>query len=159
MCQSFGENAIHPQADVERAESLPGPFRCPLKHRITRKGRIMTSASAWPTEIRLTKDRRALVVTFDNNEVHTLSAEYLRVVSPSAEVQGHTPAERKLQTGKQGVEIVGVEPVGNYAVRILFDDLHSSGLYVWDYLRTLGRERDTRWATYLVELETAGKSR
>jgi len=119
----------------------------------------MPSASAWPTEIRLTKDRRALVVTFDTGETHTLAAEYLRVVSPSAEVQGHSPAERKLQTGKHAVEILGLEPVGNYAIRISFDDLHSSGLYVWDYLLTLGREYDTRWAAYLAELDAAGKSR
>ena len=119
----------------------------------------MSSATAWPTEIRLSKDRRVLIVSFDNGEVHELSAEYLRVVSPSAEVQGHTPAERKLQAGKRDVEIIGVEPVGNYAVRLLYDDLHSSGLYVWDYLLTLGRERDTRWAAYLAELEAAGKSR
>ena len=117
------------------------------------------AATAWPTELRLVKDRRTLVVTFDTGESYDLPAEYLRVVSPSAEVQGHSPAERKLQTGKRDVEIVGLEPVGNYAVRILFDDLHSSGLYVWDYLMTLGREHDTRWAAYLAELEAAGKSR
>ena len=119
----------------------------------------MSSASAWPTELRLVKDRKTLVVSFDNGEAYELAAEYLRVVSPSAEVQGHSPAERKLQFGKSNVEIIGLEPVGNYAVRILYDDLHSSGLYVWDYLRTLGREQETRWAAYLAELETAGKSR
>jgi DUF971 family protein len=119
----------------------------------------MTTVSAWPTELRLLKDRKAISVTFDNGESYELPAEYLRVVSPSAEVQGHTPAERKLQTNKRDVEIVGLDPVGNYAVRILFDDLHSSGLYVWDYLLTLGREHETRWAAYLAELEAAGRSR
>eukprot|EP01037_Dinobryon_pediforme_P025292 gene25292-27386_t len=119
----------------------------------------MPTATAWPTEIRLTKDRRTLVVTFDTGERHELAAEYLRVVSPSAEVQGHSPAERKLQFGKRNVEILSVEPVGNYAVRIGFDDMHSSGLYMWDYLLTLGREHATRWPAYLAELEAAGKTR
>ena len=119
----------------------------------------MTSSTAWPTELRLSRDRRSLVVSFDTGESYTLSAEYLRVVSPSAEVQGHTPAERKLQHGKRNVEILAVEPVGNYAVRLSFDDMHSTGLYVWDYLLTLGREQETRWAAYLAELEAAGKSR
>jgi len=119
----------------------------------------MATTTAWPTELRLAKDRRTLAVTFDNGESYSLPAEYLRVVSPSAEVQGHSPAERKLQTGKRDVEILGLEPVGNYAVRILYDDLHSSGLYVWDYLLTLGREYETRWAAYLAELEAAGQQR
>jgi DUF971 family protein len=119
----------------------------------------MTRAAPWPTEIRLKKDRRTLAVSFDTGEAHELDAEYLRVNSPSAEVQGHSPAERKLQFGKQNVEIVGLEPVGNYAVRISFDDLHSSGLYVWDYLLQLGREHESRWAAYLNELQAAGKSR
>lgn len=119
----------------------------------------VSAATAWPTEIRLTRDRRSLVVAFETGESYTLDAEYLRVVSPSAEVQGHSPAERKLQSGKRDVEIIGVDPVGNYAVRLSFDDGHSTGLYVWDYLRTLGREHDTRWAAYLAELEAAGKTR
>eukprot|EP01035_Chromulina_nebulosa_P054528 gene54527-biopygen38802 len=93
----------------------------------------MTAPSAWPTEIRLAKDRRTLTVTFDTGESYALPAEYLRVVSPSAEVQGHTPAERKLQFGKRDVEILGVDPVGNYAVRLSFDDMHSSGLYVREH--------------------------
>ena len=117
------------------------------------------TAAAWPTELRLTKDRRSLVVSFDTGESFTLSAEYLRVLSPSAEVQGHTPAERKLQVGKKAVTILAVEPVGNYAVRLSFDDMHSTGLYVWSYLLSLGREEETRWAAYLAELEAAGQSR
>ena len=119
----------------------------------------MQTDSAWPTELRLAKDRKSLTITFDTGESFDLSAEYLRVVSPSAEVQGHTPAERKLQSGKRNVEILGLEPVGNYAVHISFDDMHSTGLYVWNYLLTLGREHETRWAAYLAELEAAGKSR
>jgi DUF971 family protein len=119
----------------------------------------IASPTPWPTEIRLTQDRRSLIVTFEGGESHTLSAEYLRVTSPSAEVQGHSPAERKLQFGKRDVEILSVDPVGNYAVRLTFDDTHSTGLYVWDYLLRLGREHETRWATYLAELDAAGKSR
>lgn len=119
----------------------------------------MPDASAWPTELRVSKDRKTLTVSFDTGEIYALPAEYLRVVSPSAEVQGHSPAERKLQSGKRTVEILSLEPIGNYAIRIAFDDMHSSGLYVWDYLLTLGREQTTRWAAYVQELEAAGKSR
>ena len=116
-------------------------------------------AEPWPTEIRLTKDRRSLVVTFDDGESHELSAEFLRVVSPSAEVQGHSPSERKTVGGKRNVQILKVEPVGNYAVRLLFDDLHDTGIYSWAYLRTLGREREVRWNRYLDELREKGLGR
>jgi DUF971 family protein len=116
-------------------------------------------AEAWPEEIRLSKDRRTLTVSFDGGERHALSAEYLRVFSPSAEVQGHSPAERQLVGGKEGVEIIKVEPVGNYAVRLHFDDLHSSGIYSWDYLLQLGREHAARWAEYLGAIEARGLSR
>ena len=119
----------------------------------------MTETAAWPTEVRLKKDRRALAVTFDSGEHYELPAEFLRVSSPSAEVQGHSPAERKLQYGKHDVEIVGLEPVGNYAVRITFSDLHSSGIYMWDYLLELGRNQARLWADYLAELEAAGRLR
>jgi DUF971 family protein len=116
-------------------------------------------AAPWPKEIRLSKDRRTLTVAFDNNERHALSAEYLRVFSPSAEVQGHSPDQRQLVGGKQSVEIIKIEPVGNYAVRLHFDDLHNSGIYSWDYFLKLGRERDETWAGYLEELEERGLSR
>lgn len=116
-------------------------------------------AEPWPTEIRLAKDRRSLIVTFDNGERHELSAEFLRVVSPSAEVQGHSPAERKTVGGKRNVQILKVEPVGNYAVRLVFDDLHDTGIYSWAYLRALGREREVRWNRYLEELREKGLSR
>ncbi|HWJ99483.1 MAG TPA: gamma-butyrobetaine hydroxylase-like domain-containing protein, partial [Xanthobacteraceae bacterium] len=82
----------------------------------------------WPTEIRLGKDRRALTVSFDNGERFELPAEYLRVESPSAEVQGHHPEERQLVPGKKNVEIIEIDPIGNYAVRLVFDDMHSTGL-------------------------------
>ena len=113
----------------------------------------------WPTEIRLQKDRAALAVAFDNGETFVLPAEYLRVKSPSAEVQGHAPEERKTVAGKRKVQILEVLPVGNYAVRLVFDDLHSTGIYSWDYLRELGRDRDANWQDYLDELAGKGLTR
>lgn len=113
----------------------------------------------WPTELRLARDRRSLAVTFEDGAAFTLSAEYLRVSSPSAEVQGHSPAERKTVPGKSLVEILRIEPVGNYAVRLVFDDLHDSGLFTWDYLHELGAQFEQRWTTYLTELEEKGMSR
>jgi DUF971 family protein len=116
-------------------------------------------AEPWPREIRLSKDRRTLTVTFDNAESHALPAEYLRVFSPSAEVQGHSPEQRVTVGGKASVEILKVEPVGNYAVRLNFDDLHNTGIFTWGYLRKLGEEHAGRWAGYLGELEAKGLSR
>ena len=113
----------------------------------------------WPTELRLHKDRRTLTIAFDTGETFDLSAEYLRVRSPSAEVQGHSPDERKTVAGKQNVAILEVNPIGNYAVRLLFDDLHSTGIYSWDYLHTLGRDRDANWQDYLDELAGKGLKR
>lgn len=113
----------------------------------------------WPTEIRLSKDRRTLTVTFNNAESHALPAEYLRVFSPSAEVQGHSPEQRVTVGGKVAVEILKVEPVGNYAVRLSFDDLHNTGIYTWSYLRKLGQEHAGRWAGYLEELKAKDLSR
>jgi DUF971 family protein len=113
----------------------------------------------WPTELRLHKDRKALTVSFDNGERYELSAEYLRVKSPSAEVQGHTPEERKTQAGKINVMILDVIPVGNYAVRLAFDDMHSTGIYDWDYLRELGVNHARYWQDYLDELAAKNMSR
>jgi DUF971 family protein len=110
----------------------------------------------WPTEIRLKDKGRTLAVSFDGGEPFDLSAEYLRVMSPSAEVQGHSAAERKTVGGKQNVAIIQVEPVGNYAVRLVFDDMHSTGIYSWRYLHELGSEYEKRWAEYLAELEAKG---
>jgi DUF971 family protein len=115
--------------------------------------------AAWPTEIRLIKDRRTLAVTYDSGERFELPAEYLRVKSPSAEVQGHSPSERKTVAGKRNVEIVSVEPVGNYAVRLVFDDLHSTGIFSWDYVLDLGRNRETYWQDYLDELAARNLTR
>ena len=113
----------------------------------------------WPTELRLAKDRRTLAVTFADGSAFTLPAEYLRVESPSAEVQGHNPDERKTVPGKREVMILEVLPVGNYAVRLVFDDMHSTGIYSWDYLHGLGRDYDARFARYLEELAAKGLSR
>jgi DUF971 family protein len=119
----------------------------------------MMSADIWPTEIRLAKDRRSLRVAFDNGEAYELPAEYLRVESPSAEVQGHGPNEKKTIPGKINVEIIGVEPVGHYAVKLVFDDMHDTGIYGWPLLAELGREQAARWAAYLDDLSLKGLSR
>jgi len=113
----------------------------------------------WPTELRLRKDRMALTIAFDDGESFELPAEYLRVRSPSAEVQGHSPAERRTVAGKREVQIIEVIPIGNYAVRLVFDDLHSTGIFSWDYLLELGRNRETNWQAYLDELKDKRLSR
>jgi DUF971 family protein len=118
-----------------------------------------TVPRAWPTELRLHKDRRSLTIAFDDGQAITLPAEYLRVESPSAEVQGHNPNERKTVPGKRDVSIMEISPVGNYAVRLTFDDMHSTGIYSWDFFRQLASEYDTRWARYLEELEAKKLSR
>lgn len=112
-----------------------------------------------PLELRVSKDRRLLTVIFDNHAPIALEAEFLRVVSPSAEVQGHSPEQRVTVPGKRNVAISKMEPVGNYAVRIVFDDGHDTGIFTWDYLHTLGHEKDTRWQAYVDELTTKGLSR
>ncbi len=116
-------------------------------------------SSPWPIELRLYKDRKTLAVKFDDGENFELPAEYLRVRSPSAEVQGHSPAERRLVAGKRDVKILEVQPVGNYAVRLVFDDLHSTGIFTWDYLFELGRNRESYWGEYLGELKDKQRSR
>ena len=113
----------------------------------------------WPTEIRLRKDRKSLAVTFDDDLTRELPAELLRVLSPSAEVQGHSPEQRKTVGGKRDVSIAAIDPVGNYAVRLTFDDGHNTGLFSWTYLRQLGDERERRWSEYLSELAAKGMSR
>jgi DUF971 family protein len=113
----------------------------------------------WPTELRV-KDRGTnLSVTFESGESFELSAEYLRVESPSAEVKGHGPGQEQLVFGKRDVLITKVEPVGTYAVRLIFSDQHSTGLYTWNYLAKLGRERKEIWLAYIAKLETQRKSR
>ena len=113
----------------------------------------------WPTEIKLRRDRAALIVSFDNGERFELPAEYLRVKSPSAEVQGHSPDERKTVPGKKNVMVLEVHPIGNYAVRLVFDDMHATGIFSCDYFLDLGRNYETYWQTYLDELAVKGLSR
>jgi DUF971 family protein len=120
---------------------------------------MVATTRPWPTEIKLAKDRRALSVSFEDGSAFTLPAEYLRVESPSAEVQGHNPDERKTVPGKRDVQILEVLPVGNYAVRLVFDDMHSTGIYSWGYFHELGREHETRFARYLEELAAKNLSR
>lgn len=113
----------------------------------------------WPEELRLPRERDRLLVVWDDGRTDTLTAEFLRVESPSAEVQGHGPDERRLISGKRKVRITALQPVGHYAVRIVFDDGHNTGLYSWSTLRELADDRDTLWSRYLSELEAAGLSR
>ncbi|MEM7500817.1 MAG: DUF971 domain-containing protein [Pseudomonadota bacterium] len=112
-----------------------------------------------PTEIRLRKAERLLSVAYPDGTSFDLSFEYLRVSSPSADVRGHGPGQETLQTGKEDVGVVNIEPVGQYAVRLVFDDGHNTGLYTWKYLYELATERDTRWRDYLDRLEAAGYAR
>lgn len=116
-------------------------------------------APAWPVEIRLGKDRRALQVSFDDGSAYSLSAELLRVTSPSAEVQGHSEAQRKTVGGKRNVTILSVDPVGNYAVKIGFDDMHSTGIYSWAFLHDLGVNAERRLQDYLDDLQVKGLDR
>lgn len=111
-----------------------------------------------PSDIRLYSKSRYLEVKFED-ELFKLPCEYLRVYSPSAEVQGHGPGQEVLQTGKEEVNIVAIEPVGHYAVRLIFSDSHNSGLYSWDVLYRLGHERQKLWQTYLNRLTEAGVKR
>jgi DUF971 family protein len=114
---------------------------------------------AWPVEIRLPKDRRTLRVAFDDGRTFDLPAELLRVTSPSAEVQGHSEAERKTVGGKRNVTILSVDPVGNYAIRIGFDDMHATGIYSWAFLRDLGVNAERRFQDYLDDLQAKGLDR
>jgi len=119
----------------------------------------MMPTSPQPVEIRLRRAEKLLEVDFDDGAHFSLPAEYLRVESPSAEVKGHGPGERRTVAGKRQVAVVGVEPVGNYAVRLLFDDGHDTGIYSWDYLYLLGRDRGGKWDAYLSALRAGKMSR
>jgi len=114
---------------------------------------------SWPTELKVDKDRGLLTVSFDDGASFSLPAELLRVMSPSAEVQGHSPSERVTVPGKKSVRILRIEPVGNYAARIVFNDGHDTGLYTWAYLRELGENKDRRFQDYLTELAAKRLSR
>ncbi len=113
----------------------------------------------WPEEIRYVSEEKTLVIRFDSGETFTYPAEFLRVESPSAEVQGHGPGQKQTVPGRRHVGIMAVEPVGNYAVRIKFDDLHDTGIYSWQYLHKLGRQQEMLWQDYLQNLAERGLSR
>ena len=119
----------------------------------------MSADTPWPVELRLKKAEKRLDIAFDDGTRFSLPAEYLRVESPSAEVQGHGPGEKIIVAERAHVGILDLEPVGNYAVRIKFDDLHDTGIFSWDYLHQLGIEHDKRWAAYLAALAERGLSR
>jgi DUF971 family protein len=112
-----------------------------------------------PTEIKLHQKSRLLEIAFDNGKTYSLTHEYLRVFSPSAEVRGHGPGQEVLQVGKKGVDIIAVDPVGNYGVQLGFSDGHNTGIYAWDYLYELGEKEESNWKTYLARMEKAGASR
>ena len=119
----------------------------------------MSDATAWPVDLHFRKADRVLTVTFDDGSAFKLPAEYLRVESPSAEVQGHGAATKVIVAGKKNVSIQKIEPIGRYAVRLVFDDGHDTGLFSWDYLHKLGREHTKRWFEYESRLKAAGLSR
>jgi DUF971 family protein len=112
-----------------------------------------------PTAIRLRRKSGVLALAYADGSHYELSAEFLRVHSPSAEVRGHGAGQAVLQTGKRQVGIVDVEPIGNYAIKLVFDDRHDSGLYSWDYLHELCSKHDLLWQAYLQQLQAAGASR
>jgi DUF971 family protein len=113
----------------------------------------------WPEELRLKDHGRLLAIAFDTGERFELPAEFLRVESPSAEVKGHGPGQEVTVPGKRTVAIMRLDPIGNYAIRITFDDGHNTGLYTWTYLHKLGREQEMLWANYLKSLSDKGLSR
>jgi len=117
------------------------------------------TTDSWPTEIRLAADKASLGVTFDDGKTFSLPAELLRVRSPSAEVQGHSPEQRKTVPGKKAVKILAVDPVGSYAVRLRFDDMHDTGIYTWHFLRDMGERQETIFTDYVAELAAKGLTR
>jgi DUF971 family protein len=118
-----------------------------------------TDASVWPTSLKVDALKRVLTIQFDNGEVFAIEAELLRVNSPSAEVQGHSPDQRVTQWGKRNVTIRDMVPTGNYAVRIVFDDGHDTGIFTWAYLRELGQGGPALWQAYFKELNDKGLNR
>jgi DUF971 family protein len=134
-------------------------FRSGVKQRRNDTASAEDTPMTAPTELRVSKDRRLLTVTFPAHAPFELPAEMLRVLSPSAEVQGHSPEQRVTVPGKRNVAILKIEPVGNYAVRITFDDFHDTGIFTWNYLHQLGHEKAQRWQSYLDELAEKGLSR
>jgi len=119
----------------------------------------LTAETPIPTEIKLHQQSRVMEIAFSNGDRFEFPYEYLRVYSPSAEVRGHGPGQETLQVGKKNVEIKNIEPVGHYAVALVFSDGHDSGIYSWDYLHDLGRHQEAYWKAYLMRMEQAGASR
>jgi DUF971 family protein len=119
----------------------------------------MNGTSPRPTEIKVRQSEKTLEISFDDGTAFSLPAEYLRVESPSAEVQGHGPGQKVLVAGRRHVGIANVEPVGNYAIRIDFDDLHDTGIFSWRYLYQLGAEFEVRWNAYTEAIDRDGLSR
>ena len=117
------------------------------------------AVAPWPVDINFKKADRVLTVTFEDGSTFKLPAEYLRVESPSAEVQGHGAGTKVTVAGKKNVSISKIEPIGRYAVRLVFDDGHDTGLFSWEYLLKLGREQQKRWFEYEARLKAAGLSR
>ena len=112
-----------------------------------------------PVDITLHQQSNVMDVSFDDGSRFSMPVEYLRVYSPSAEVRGHGPGQEVLQVGKRNVGVTAIEPVGMYAVKLVFSDGHDTGIYSWEYLHELGRKQDSNWKTYLARLQQAGKSR
>ena len=123
------------------------------------EGSYESTTAPWPAELRVFKEEGRLEIDFSDGYRCSLPAEYLRVESPSAEVQGHGPSQKKIVAGRRHVEIAEVEPVGHYAIRIVFDDRHDSGIFSWAYLRELADTQAERWATYQAALQSRGLSR
>jgi DUF971 family protein len=120
---------------------------------------VSAASKPWPLEIRLKRAEKILELAFEDGSRFRLPAEYLRVESPSAEVQGHGPGQKQLVAGRAHVGIAAVEPIGNYAVRLRFDDGHDTGIYSWRYLHELGVEHEKRWRDYVAAMAKAGLSR
>ncbi len=123
------------------------------------EGSYESTTAPWPAELRVFKEEGRLEIDFSDGFSCSLPAEYLRVESPSAEVQGHGPSQKKIVAGRRHVKIAEVEPVGHYAIRIVFDDRHDSGIFSWAYLRELADTQAERWATYQAALLSRGLSR
>ncbi|TAJ35240.1 MAG: DUF971 domain-containing protein [Reyranella sp.] len=123
------------------------------------EGSYESTTAPWPVELRAFKEEGRLEIDFSDGHKCSLTAEYLRVESPSAEVQGHGPSQKKIVSGRRHVKITAVEPVGHYAIRIVFDDKHDSGIYSWAYLRELSETQAERWAAYQAALLYRGLSR
>lgn len=120
---------------------------------------MIDDASPWPAEIRVEREKKQIEIDFEDGKRFLYPAEFLRVESPSAEVQGHGPGQKQIVAGRRHVGVMAVEPVGRYAIRIKFDDLHDTGIYSWRYLYEIGARREAIWADYLAALDANGLSR